>query len=190
MPKIRYSFILTILPFFNLSGAYTSDFCDQIEKEYEKRTLISKVSLYDTKIGINDIIKLERDKDEIPVGQEVLVKDVKCAIKKTTFTLEAINYSEAEVVEIYFFIHYQHSSYEGGRAIDVGALLSAPPTAGAGRAGISRGDITERNGGDLYRVGRIPAGQRVGDRGAGLVWQGGGKNGKSPSPTTNRFACD
>ena len=69
------------------------------------REFAAKVALYDTKIGQDGIIHLERDEEEIPAGKRRIVKRVLCGSRKITFVLNAIDHWAAkDKVEIYFMI--------------------------------------------------------------------------------------
>ena len=79
--------------------------CIEITREIIGKTFITKEPLYDTVIGYNGIIKLERDKQEIRAGATCRVKKVDCGGSKIEVNLKQVaGGKEFNKVEIKFRI--------------------------------------------------------------------------------------
>lgn len=79
--------------------------CTEIGRQMVGVIYIAKEPLYDTVIGYDGIIKLERDKEEIRAGATCRVKDVECGRKKVEVTLKQVaGGREFNKVEIVFRI--------------------------------------------------------------------------------------
>lgn len=93
--------LLTLLP----SSAAADEDCPKLSASLEGRTFIAKKPLYDTKIAQEGIIKLERDKEEIPEGASFTVLNVDCGGKKVELTLRQNTTYKRDKVEIYFLFN-------------------------------------------------------------------------------------
>ena len=89
--------------------------CLAISREIVGKTFVTKEPLYDTVIGYNGIIKLERDKKEIRAGATCRVKDVDCGGSKVEVTLKQVaGAKEFNKVEIKFRISkHERNAPEG-----------------------------------------------------------------------------
>ena len=76
--------------------------CPEITALLLGKTFVAKKPLYDTKISRDGIIKLERDKQEIPQGAELRVLNVDCGGKKVEVTLRQEAAVKLDKVEIKF----------------------------------------------------------------------------------------
>ena len=91
--------------------------CGQIKRRYEGKTYFAHVPLYDTVVGRDGIIELERDNEEIPAGSESRVKDIECGGKKVEVTLkQVVGQREINKVEIYFRIRQEDREAAEGMA--------------------------------------------------------------------------
>jgi hypothetical protein len=108
-----------ILAAFMLINGYANagdeSFCTRISSQYKNREFAAKVPLYDTKIGLDGVVDLERDKEEIPEGKKFVVKRVKCGSSKITFVLDPLDHYYAKKnIEIYFKIPKKAQEGEQG----------------------------------------------------------------------------
>ena len=102
------SLFLTILALAVLLTAFPSQAaadrdCPDLAAKLEGRTFVAKKPLYDTKIAQEGIVKLERDKEEIPEGASFTVLDVDCSGKKVELTLRQNLSYKTDKVEVKFF---------------------------------------------------------------------------------------
>jgi len=79
--------------------------CLAISRALLGKTFVAKEPLYDTVIGYNGIIKLERDKEEIRAGATCRVKNIDCGGSKVEVKLKQVaGAKEFNKVEIKFRI--------------------------------------------------------------------------------------
>ena len=79
--------------------------CSEITNAILGKTFVAKKPLYDTVIGPNGILDLERDNEEIPAGATCRVKDVDCGRSKIEVKLKQVTREkEFNKVEIEFKI--------------------------------------------------------------------------------------
>ena len=89
--------------------------CLEISRALLGKTFIAKEPLYDTVIGYNGIIKLERDKKEIRAGGTCRVKGVDCGGSKVEVKLKQVaGDKEFNKVEIKFRISKPERNAPGG----------------------------------------------------------------------------
>jgi hypothetical protein len=65
---------------------------------------VAKEPLYDTKVDNEGIIKLERDKQEIPKGAQFKVLKVECEGGKLEIKLRMVAHKKVEAVEVKFLL--------------------------------------------------------------------------------------
>ncbi len=85
-----------------IAQAAPDPFCIQAKLDFKGRFYIAKEALYDTQIAYDEIIKIERDEDEIRKGSELVVKNVSCKRKKVEMTLKPLGPGDG--VEIFFWL--------------------------------------------------------------------------------------
>jgi hypothetical protein len=90
--------LLTAFP----SQALADPDCPDLAAKLEGRVFVAKKPLYDTKIAQEGIVKLERDKQEIPEGASFTILDVDCGSKKVEMTLRQNASYKLEKVEVKF----------------------------------------------------------------------------------------
>ena len=100
---------------FALSGgaALAGDACRELQDEIVGKTFVAKEPLYDTKIDLNGIVKLERDKEEIDKGDKFTVSKVVCGSGKIAMTLHQAKYKDD--VDIYFKYPKTRRTEEGAQ---------------------------------------------------------------------------
>ena len=76
--------------------------CLEIREMIVGNTYVATVPLYDTKIDIDGITKLERDKQEIPKGAHFKVLKVECEGGKLEVKLRQVAKKKLEAVEVKF----------------------------------------------------------------------------------------
>ena len=76
--------------------------CLEIREMIVGNTYIAKVPMYDTKIDIDGITKLERDKDEIPKGATFKVLKVECESGKLEIKLRQVAHKKIDAVQVKF----------------------------------------------------------------------------------------
>jgi hypothetical protein len=110
MTKSRIIALFTLLA---LSGgvALAGDVCWDLEQEIVGKTFVAKEPLYDTKVGLDGIIKLERDAEEVRKGDKFDVAKVKCGSSKIKLVLRPDRYGGD--VEIYFVYSKVRRTEEG-----------------------------------------------------------------------------
>ncbi len=90
--------LLTAFP----SQATADSDCPDLTAKLQGRTFVAKKPLYDTKIAQEGIVKLERDKEEIPEGASFTVLNVDCRSKKVELTLRQNASYKLDKVEVHF----------------------------------------------------------------------------------------
>jgi hypothetical protein len=95
------SSLIALIVAFALSGAavQAEDACLDFRREIVGKKFVAKEPLYDTKVDVYGIVKLERDKEEIPKGETFEVTKVICGSGKIEVTLSQASYMKD--VEIY-----------------------------------------------------------------------------------------
>ena len=93
------SWILGIVP----SDALASDeLCLEFKSMLLGERFIAKVPLYDTKIEVSGIAKLERDKEEVPEGAMLQVLKVECEGDKLEVKIKELAEHKTESADIVF----------------------------------------------------------------------------------------
>jgi DNA-binding transcriptional regulator LsrR (DeoR family) len=77
------------------------DVCHQFASEVKGKTFVAKVPLYDTKVDMEGIVKLERDRQEVPEGKEFNVIKVSCGSSKIAMTIQQKASYKTSKVDIY-----------------------------------------------------------------------------------------
>ena len=86
-------------------AGHTADaVCLQIREMIVGQTFVAKEPLYDTKVDSEGIIKLERDKQEIPRGAQFKVLKVECEGGKLEIKLRQVAQKKLEAVEVKFLL--------------------------------------------------------------------------------------
>lgn len=86
-------------------AGHTADaVCLEIREMIVGKTYVAKEPLYDTKIAIDGIVKLERDKQEIPVGAQFKVLKVECGSGKLEIKLRQVAQKKLEAVQVKFWL--------------------------------------------------------------------------------------
>ena len=89
-----------ILLAFSGGAAHAGDACRDLEQEIVGKKFVAKEPLYDTKIDLDGIVKLERDAEEIPKGATFTVAEVKCGSGR--IKMELFQTRPKDEVEIFF----------------------------------------------------------------------------------------
>jgi hypothetical protein len=105
MSSVRiHRFVLTLLIVASPGAAFAADpFCRDLQADLQSKEFVAKVPLYDTKIEHDEILRLERDREEIPEGATATVVNLECGGKKMEMTLKSVG-RMGEKVEIIFFL--------------------------------------------------------------------------------------
>lgn len=101
-PFVLASLAIAVVLIAFPSLAAADDECPKLTTQLQGRTFIAKKPLYDTKIAVEGIVKLERDKEEIPEGASFTVLKVDCKSKKVELTLRQNLSYKKDKVEVYF----------------------------------------------------------------------------------------
>jgi len=105
--KCRAIFVLTALFVVVLwvpSGHAADPVCLEIREMIVGNTYVAKEPLYDTKVDNEGIVKLERDKQEIPKGAQFKVLKVECDGGKLEIKLRMVAHKKVEAVEVKFLL--------------------------------------------------------------------------------------
>jgi hypothetical protein len=105
--KYRTIFFLTALCVAVLwapDGHAADKVCLEIREMIVGKTYVAKEPLYDTKVDSEGIIKLERDKEEIPRGAEFKVLKVECEGGKLEIKLRQVAAKKLDAVEVKFLL--------------------------------------------------------------------------------------
>ena len=78
--------------------------CMEIRELIVGKTYVAKEPLYDTKVDSEGIIKLERDKEEIPRGAQFKVLNVECEKGKLEIKLRQVAQKKLDAVEVKFLL--------------------------------------------------------------------------------------
>jgi hypothetical protein len=78
--------------------------CLEIREMIVGQTYVAKEPLYDTKVDSEGIIKLERDKQEIPKGAQFKVLKVECEGGKLEIKLRQVAHKKVEAVGVNFLL--------------------------------------------------------------------------------------
>lgn len=78
--------------------------CLEIREKIVGNTYVAIEPLYDTKISIDGIVKLERDKDEIPRGAQFRVLKVDCDGGKLEIKLRQVAQKKLDAVQVKFWL--------------------------------------------------------------------------------------
>lgn len=92
--------LVTVFP----SPATADSDCPELTTKVLGKTFVAKKPLYDTKIALEGIVKLERDKEEIPEGASFTVLQVDCSGKKVELTLRQNLSYKTDKVEVKFLM--------------------------------------------------------------------------------------
>jgi len=105
--KHRTIFLLTALFVVVLwapAGHAADAVCLEIREMIVGNTYVAKEPLYDTKVDSEGIIKLERDKEEIPKGAHFKVLKVECGGGKLEIKLRMVAHKKVDAVEVKFLL--------------------------------------------------------------------------------------
>lgn len=80
----------------------SSDVCLELGSILLGEEFTAKVPLYDTKVEVDGISKLERDKEEVPQGSKLVVLKVECEGKTLEVKIREISTKKTEAAKIYF----------------------------------------------------------------------------------------
>ena len=118
---LERSVIVLVMLFSLCTGLFQAaadDVCWELEKEILGETFVAKVPLYDTEVGFEGIIKLERDKEEIPKGATFTVLDVDCERDEIELTLrQNVIGRKVDKVDIYLFFHKTERTKSDAREV-------------------------------------------------------------------------
>ena len=98
---------ITLLAFAGLLIAFSPPAvadaeCPELTAQLQGRVFVAKKPLYDTKVALEGIVKLERDKEEIPEGASFTVIKVDCKSKKVELALRQNLSYKKDKVEVHF----------------------------------------------------------------------------------------
>ena len=109
----KYAWITTTLAVcVGLSTSISAgDVCISEQSNLIGKTFVAKEMLYDTKVAVEGIVKLEWDKEAVPKGGKFQIQRIKCSKNKMELTLRPISDRKTSKVEIYFL--FKESSRSG-----------------------------------------------------------------------------
>jgi hypothetical protein len=94
-----------------ISPLFAQDVCEEEKSALLEKTWVAKERLYDTKVGIDGIIKLEWDKEAIPEGAKFKILSIVCGGKKMSLTLRQDVDRKVPKVKVYFL--FRRESRQG-----------------------------------------------------------------------------
>lgn len=95
-------FMLAMLSMAGASLAEDEAFCLEAQAELKGQIFTAKEPLFETKIGLDGILSMERDGEEVRQGAKTILKKVECGSKRVAVTLRPDG--PGSKVEIYFMI--------------------------------------------------------------------------------------
>ena len=97
-------FLLALTMSFAWSNICEADdpICVEIKQAVTNKVFVAKEPLYDTVVDNEGIVKLERDKEEIPAGARFKVLKVECEGGKLEIKLRQVAAKKLEAVDIVF----------------------------------------------------------------------------------------
>jgi hypothetical protein len=114
MPK-SWIVVVVVLVVLSAGTSQAEDACLEFRNKVTGKTFVAKEPLYDTKVSLDGIVRLERDKEEIRKGSKFEVLKVSCGGKNVELTLRESSVYKADKVEVYFL--YRKSVRHGEEAL-------------------------------------------------------------------------
>jgi hypothetical protein len=106
--------ILTVCVGF-VCSASAADVCISEQSNLIGKTFVAKEVLYDTKVAVEGIVKLEWDKEAVPKGGKFQIERILCSKNKMELTLRPISDRKMRKVKIYFLIKESSRSEPEGK---------------------------------------------------------------------------
>jgi len=97
-----------------ISPLFAQDVCEEEKSALLEKTWVAKERLYDTKVAVEGIIKLEWDKEAIPEGAKFKILDIVCTGSKMKLTLRQESDRKVRKVKVSFL--FKRESRQGADA--------------------------------------------------------------------------